>query len=177
VAWLRQMCDSALHLDDYESGLASLRSQPRSSTPRLAVRVCREPEWDTWQSVAYIVALEVEVTNTTDSRIRLAAVGLGSDWDGQPPGELPALSPEQRSAVDAEVRAMRRHRYQPELKGLEYIPAQGSVTGWVVITAVRPPLGGAPRLTLRIQEAIGSQYQVVIPRTDPQVVSSSADGS
>jgi hypothetical protein len=177
VAWLRQMCDSALHLDDYESGLASLRPQPRSSTPRLEVRVCREPEWDTWQSVAYIIALEVEVTNTTDSRIRLAAVGLGSDWDGQPPGELPELSPEQRSALDAEVRAMRRHRYQPELKGLKYIPAQGSVTGWVVTTALRPPLGGAPGLTLRIQEAIGSQYQVVIPRSDPQVVSSSTDGS
>jgi len=174
VAWLRQMCDSALHLDDYESALASLRPQPRSSTSRLGVRISRGPEWDTWQNLAYIVALQVDVTNSTDSRIRLATVGFGSDWDGQPPGELPPLSPEQRSALDAEVSAIRKYRFQPELHSLQYVPAEGSVTGWVVTTATRPPLGGTPRLTLLIREAVGSQYQVVIPRTDPQIVSSPA---
>jgi hypothetical protein len=44
LAWLRQMCDSSLHLDDYESALASLR--PQSTGPRLTVRVLRD-EWDT----------------------------------------------------------------------------------------------------------------------------------
>jgi hypothetical protein len=70
---------------------------------------------------------------------------------------------------------MRKYRYQPELHSLQYVPAEGSVTGWVVTTALRPPPGGTPRLTLRVREAVGSQYQVVIPRTDPQVVSLPAD--
>jgi hypothetical protein len=122
------------------------------------------------------VALEVEVTNTTDSRIRLASVGLGSDWDGPPHGELPVLSAKQLIALDAEVRALRKHRYRPELRALQYVPAEGSVTGWVVSAAIRPPLGGTPRLTLVIREAVGSQYQVVIPRTDPQIIAPSADG-
>ena len=35
---------------------------------------------------------------------------------------------------------------------------------------VRPPLGGTPRLTLSVREAVGHQYLLVIPRTDPQRV-------
>jgi hypothetical protein len=176
VAWLRQLCDSALHLDDYESALASLRPRTGPSKPRLEVRISRGPEWDTWGRLAYIVALEVEVTNTTDSRIRLASIGLGSDWDGPPPGELPVLSQQQQTALDAEVMAMRKHRYQPQLQALQYVPAEGSVTGWVMTTASRPPPGGTPRLTLAVGEAVGSRYQVVIPRTDPEIVNSEADG-
>lgn len=175
LAWLRQLCDSALHLDDYESALASLRPRSGSGRPRLEVHISQGPEWDTWERLAYIVALEVTVMNMTDSRIRLASIGLGSGWDEPPPGELPVLSAEQLSALDAEVRARRNHRYQPQLQALQYVPAEDSVTGWVVTTATRPPLGGTPRLTLLIGEAVGTRYQVVIPRTDPQTVNQPID--
>ena len=166
------MCDSSLHLDDYESALASLGPQSTDG-PRLTVRVLRD-EWDAWRTVAYTVALEVEVANATDSRIRMASVGLGSDWDGQPPGELPVLGAPERDALDTEVAALRKHRYAPELRIHQYVPPQGSVTGWIVTTMARSPLGGTPRLTLRVREAVGHQYLLVIPRTDPQVYSSPA---
>ena len=137
------------------------------------MRVLRD-EWDTWRTVAYIAALEVEVANATDSRIRIASVGLGSDWDGQPPGELPVLGAAEQDALDTEVAALRKHRYAPELRIYQYVPPQGSVTGWIVTTMARPPLGGTPRLTLSVREAVGHQYLLVIPRTDPQVYSSRA---
>jgi hypothetical protein len=167
VAWLRQMCDSSLHLDDYESALASLGPQQADGW-QLTVRVLRD-EWDTWRSVAYTTALEVEVTNVTNSRIRIASVGLGSDWDGQPPAELPVLSAAEQDALDTEVSALRKHRYAPELRSHQYVPPQGSVVGWLVTTIARPPLGGTPRLTLSVREAVGCQHLLVIPRTDPQV--------
>ena len=109
LAWLRQMCDSSvsLHLDDYESALAGLGPQSTDGL-RLTVRVLHD-EWDTWRTVAYIVALEVEIANATDSRIRVASVGLGSDWDGQPPAELASLSAAERDALSTEVAALRKH--------------------------------------------------------------------
>jgi hypothetical protein len=174
LTWLRQMCDSSLHLDDYESALASLRPQSKSG-PRLIVRVLRE-EWDTWHTVAYTVALEVEVANTTDSRIRIASVGLGSDWNGQPPGELPVFGTAEQAALDTEVAALRKHRYAPELRSHQYVPPQGSVTGWIVSSMARPPQGGTPRLTLSVREAVGSQYLLLFPRKDPQIHSSPAGG-
>jgi hypothetical protein len=173
LAWLRQMCDSSLHLDDYESALASLR--PRSTNrPWLTMRVVRD-EWDTWRTVAYIAALEVEVANATESRIKIASVGLSSDWEGQPPAELPVLGAAEQQALDTEVAALRKYRYTPELRIHQYVPAKGFVAGWIVTTMARPPLGGTPRLTLSVREAVGHQYLLVIPRTDPQVHSSRAD--
>jgi hypothetical protein len=172
LAWLRQMCDSSLHLDDYESALASLGPQSTDG-PRLTVRVLRD-EWNTWRTVAYIAALEVEVDNVTGSRIRIASVGLGSDWDGQPPGELPVLGAAEQDALDTEIAALRKHRYAPELRTYQYVPPLESVTGWIVTTMTRPPLGGTPRLALGVREAVGRQYLLVIPRTDPQVYSSQA---
>lgn len=62
----------------------------------------------------------------------------------------------------------------PELRIYQHVPPQGSVTGWIVATMARPPLGGTPRLTLSVREAVGHQHLLVIPQTDPQVYSSQA---
>jgi hypothetical protein len=138
------------------------------------VRLLRQ-EWNTWRTVAYIAALEVEVANATDSRIRLASIGLGSDWDGQPPADLPSLSAE-RDVLDAELADLRTHRYVPELRSHQYVPPKGSVTGWIVTTTARPPLGGTPRLTVSVREAVGHQYLMIVPRTDPKVYGSRSGG-
>ena len=45
-AWLRQMCDSSLHLDNYEADIASLNGS--TTGPRLAVRVV-STEWIAWR--------------------------------------------------------------------------------------------------------------------------------
>jgi hypothetical protein len=170
LALLRQMCDSSLHLDQYESALASLKRRPTDG-PRLMVRVLRD-EWDTLRTVAYTAALEVEVANTTGSRIRIASVGLGSDWNGQTPAGLPSLSAAERDALDTEVAALRKHRYVPELRSHQYVHPNGSVTGWIVTTMARPPLGGTPRLTVSVREAVGHQYVVLVPPTNPKVYGS-----
>jgi hypothetical protein len=170
VAWLRQMCDSALHLDDYESALDSLATD--RAVPRLEVTV-GEPAWESWRRLEYIVALPVNITNTTSARIRLASSGLGVDWAGQPPGDLPVLGEAENRAADREVEALRDHRYSPDLRSFTHIEAGATITGWLVARAGgRPDLGGTPQLTLSVREAAGHQYLTVIPRTEPQVYKS-----
>jgi hypothetical protein len=48
--WLRQLCDSTLHLDDYEADLASLRLGAAAGQ-RLAVRVVQQ-DFDVWRHTA-----------------------------------------------------------------------------------------------------------------------------
>jgi hypothetical protein len=168
LAWLRQMCDSSLHLDDYEPALASLRPQA-ADVPRLTARFLRS-EWRAWRGVAYIHALQVEVANATSSRIRIAEVSLVSSWDGKPPGELPVLSTAEQDALDAEVTELRDRHYGPEFPAVQDVPPHGAVSGWRVTTMPRPPTGATPRLTLTVREAVGRRYMIVIPRTDPQRV-------
>lgn len=165
-AWLRQMCDSSLHLNDYESALASLDSH----TPglRLAVRVIRD-EWDTWQDVAYIAALEVELSNASDTSIRIAAVELRSGWGGQPPAELPVLDVNHRDALDRDIASFRSGAYAPKLTSLRSVPPHASMTGWVITGMAKPPSGGTPQLELTVREAVGTTSLTVIPRTNRQV--------
>lgn len=166
LAWLRQMCDSSLHLNNYESALASLAPQPADGR-RVAVRLLHD-EWQTWRNDDYIVALEVEVANATSNAIRIASIGLDSDWNGQPPGDLPVLGAADRHALDTEVSALRESRYAPELPAYQDVPPHGSISGWRVTTMARPLIGATPRLTLSVGEAVGRRYQLVIPRMDPQ---------
>ncbi len=168
LAWLRQMCDSSLHPDNYESALTSLRPQSTDG-PRLTVRLLRD-EWHTWRDIAHIVALEVEVANATNRRIRIAAVNLDSSWNGQPPGALPVLWAAEQDALDAEVTALRDRHYGPEFPAPQDVPPHGAVHGWQVTTMTRPLTGATPSLTLTVREAVGRQYLLVIPRMDPQQV-------
>jgi len=165
-AWLRQMCDSSLHLNDYELALASLDSHAPS--PRLTTGVIRD-EWNTWRDVAHIAALEIELANATGSPIRIAAVDLSSDWGDQLPAELPVLDMDTRNALDSDVAGLRTERYAPEWASHQSVPPHGSVAGWVITTMARPPSGCTPQLNLTVREAVGTTYLTVIPRTDRQV--------
>ena len=71
LTWLRQLCDSSLHLLDYEPDLASLGGDVTGQ--RLSVRIIHD-EWLMWQHDTYIAAVEAELTNTTDSPVRIAEV-------------------------------------------------------------------------------------------------------
>jgi hypothetical protein len=167
-AWLRQLCDSALHLDDYEADLASLRSSTAAGQ-RLAVKVLQQ-DFDVWRHLAYIVGLQVEITNTTDNVIRLSSIGIGSDWGhNPPPGDLPIIDDSERLDLQREIDARRTRRYTPELRSHSWVSPHESISGWVVTWMPRPSMGGTPSLTVSIREAVGNQYLTVIPRTAPQV--------
>jgi hypothetical protein len=102
-AWLRQICDAALHLDGYESALASLGAALPGGQPRLVVTVLYDVAWDIWQELAYIAAAEIGITNTTDVAIRIRSTGVGSDWGRNPPGGLPMLDAAQSAALQQEI--------------------------------------------------------------------------
>jgi hypothetical protein len=162
-AWLREMCDSSLHLNDYEADLASL---DRGATgPRLSVRVIRD-KW-TWVgtprllSGVYLAGLEVELSNVSDSPIRIAAVDLKSDTD--------ALSSGEAIFVAVTYAQARHDQYDPELDLQRPVSPHGSVTGWVSTAFTRLPPSGTPQLELSVREAVGTTYLTVVPRTDRQV--------
>jgi hypothetical protein len=170
-AWLRQLCDSSLRLNNYEADLASLDARAR-----LSVRVIQDKreKWEKWEKpvkrrdAVYIAALEVELSNTTDSPVRIAAVDLKSDSGAGSPEDLSLLTTEMRGALDSEA-DLRRDRYAPQLASQRSVPPHGSVTGWVCTALTRLPSGGTPRLELSVREAVGTVYLTVIPPTDRQV--------
>ena len=72
--------------------------------------------FDVWPHLAYIVGLQVEITNTTDNVIRLSSIGIGSDWGrSPPPGDLPDIDDSERQDLKQEVDTRRTDRHTPEL--------------------------------------------------------------
>jgi hypothetical protein len=129
-----------------------------------------QQNFDVWRHLAYIVGLQVEITNTTANLIRLGSIGIGSDWKPNPrPGDLPVIDDSDRQALRREVDARRTDRYTPELRSHSSVPPRESISGWVVTWMPRPPAGGTPNLTLSIREVVGRQYLMAVPLTDPQV--------
>jgi hypothetical protein len=166
-SWLRQLCDSALHLDGYEADLASLR--PNTGTgQRLTVKVLQQ-DFDVWRHVAYIVGIQVGITNDTDNMIRLTSIGIGSDWGHNPPVDMPKIDALERLDLQREADTRRIDRYAPELRNHSAVLPHQSICGWVVTWMPRPSGGGTPNMTLSIREAVGHQHRTVIRREDPQV--------
>ena len=164
MAWLRQLCDSSLHLLDYESDLASLGG----TGPRLSVRHIRD-EWDTWPPDTYIAAVEAEVTNMADSPVRIAQVTLHAE--GAPFAEVAEVlrSPEEHAALAQAVAARYEGPCSPPLARQLTVPPHRSVTGWAITTVVPLPGAGTPELKLSVREAVGTTYLNVIPRMDREV--------
>jgi hypothetical protein len=160
------MCDSSLHLVDYEADLASLESF--AANPRLTIRVLQQ-RWDWAYDMGMVVAIEVKLTNTTDSRIRIASVGLTGSRRSRSPRELPVLGAIERNVLDNKVAALRIDRYSQELGGIQAVPPRESVSSWVITTMDLS--GSRPQLNLTVREAGGTTYLTVIPPPDPEVSS------
>jgi hypothetical protein len=164
-AWLRQMCDSSLHLDNYEVDIASLNGS--GTGPRLAVRVV-STEWVALRDDVLIAAIQVELANATDSPVRIASVDLRSEtdtWDSL--RSVTIRDP----ALDSTLTASRTDRFEPELASYRSVPAHGSVSGWVSISIFAWTDEGTPELEFTVREAVGTTNLTVIPRTDRQVSS------
>lgn len=164
LAWLRIMCDSCLHLDGSATALASLET---TGGPPLEVSVS-EPEWRVWRHLVYIVAVRVKMTNTTDTRIRLSGMGVGCDWGGAT-GTVPQVTAADRLEIEREEESLIRHQYSPRLNMHSVVEPHDSVSGWLVTDV--PWLGphaGTPELAITIQEAVGREYRIVIPRQEAE---------
>ena len=175
-AWLRQMCDSSLRLDDREAVLSNLGTESAGGE-RLVVQVST-PVWASWRQLAFIVALYVELTNTTDGVIRLGSIHwFGGFWGPDPPDDLPVIDGSERHDLQQEIEARRKDRYSPGLNDRTTILPHESISGWVVTGVSRPSSGAIPTLQLTIHEAVGYQYRSVIHPAKPQTYRSTPDAS
>jgi hypothetical protein len=175
-AWLQQMCDSSLHLDDREAVLPNLRTESAGDN-RLVVQASM-PIWESWRQLAYIVAIRVDLTNTTNGVIRLGAVNLfGGFWGPDPPADRLRLDDSEARDLWQEIENLRSHRYSPDLSDRTTILPHETISGWVVTNAPRPSSGAIPTLELTIAEAVGYQYRVVIHPAKPHVKHALADTS
>lgn len=175
-AWLQHMCDSSLHLDDRAAVLSNLGRESAAGT-RLAVRASA-PVWETWRQLAFIAALHIELTNTTDGVIRLGAIDLlGEFWGPDPPADLPKLDHSEIRDLWQEIEGRRRSRYSPGLSDRTTILPHETISGWVVTNVTRPSSGVTPTLQLTIHEAVGYPYRVVIHPMEPHVDHGQADAN
>ena len=164
-AWLRQMCDSSLHLDNYEADIASLNGS--ATGPRLTVRVVGT-EWIPWRDYVLIAAVKVELANATDSPVRISSLSLCSEtdsWDSL--RRLTFHEPD----LDSTLTTLRTDRLEPELASYQSVPPHGSVSGWVTISILTWSDRGTPELELTVREAVGTTYLTVIQGTEQQIFS------
>jgi hypothetical protein len=175
-AWLGQMCDSSLHLDDREAALSNLGTESAGGR-RLVVQVST-PVWASWRQLAFIVALHVELTNTTDGVIRLGSTHwFGGFWGPDSPDDLPVIDGSERHDLQQEIEASLKGRYSPSLSDRTTILPHESISGWVVTGVPRPSSGATPTLQLTIHEAVGYQYRTVIHPAEPQDYRSTPDAN
>ena len=142
-------------------------------TPRdaLMVEIVGDPRWESWRHLVLLLAVQVKVTNTTDSPILVA--GYGFTYDA-PDGRLwkAGLGQDEIVSVDREVRARQEetpYRYGAPLEARE-IPARSTVSGWRVFPVTRKVGGGTPCCTVVVTDDIGNQYTAVIPAQQPRRV-------
>lgn len=172
--WLRQMCDSSLRLDDREAALSNLGTES-AGRERLVVQISK-PVWASWRQLAFIVALHVELTNTTDGVIRLGSIHwFGGFWGPDPPDDLSVIDDSERHDLQQEIEAMRKGHYSPSLNDRTTILPHESISGWVVTGVPRPKSGATPTLQLTIREAVGYQYRSVIHPAKPETYRSTPD--
>lgn len=175
-AWLQQMCDSSLHLDDREAVLSNLG--PESAEGQRLVVKASAPAWETWRQLSFIVALHIELTNTTNGVIRLGTIDfLGDFWGPSPPAGRPKLNHSEIRDLRQEIEDRRRSRYSPALSDRTTILPHETISGWVVANATRPSSGATPTLQLTIHEAVGYRYRVVIHPAEPHVDHDQADAN
>jgi hypothetical protein len=141
---------------------------PQPPLSALVVKI-KDDRWENWNYVALIVGLKVEITNTTDRAILIAAYAFTYDSCGNPPWDFQA-SGEESVALRREVYARQTgRRYGPSLLIHSEVPPHESVSGWFVQAVTRRPMGGTPRCTVIVKDDIGNQYRATIPQQDPQI--------
>jgi hypothetical protein len=165
VALLRRMCDSGLHLDGHDEALISL-ARPQDGTGRFKIAVL-STDWSriNWM---YGVTLSIEISNTTDSAIRVGAIEVATFWPVIDPVSQPDSSDLDPMDADSLVELRRQECYSPVLAGPLTVPPDDSVVTRVTKMLPRPnmALPGTPEMRILVREAVGSEYVTLIASTD-----------
>jgi hypothetical protein len=144
-------------------GLAALIPEPAAP-----LELALEGEaWDLWQGCAWIAAIRVRITNTTEQVIRLVAFELQSDLGT---GGHPKLTQEQVDALFHELMRRREAYGSSHLHRMDLQPGD-STSGWFVREAYLPfpARAGRPRCMFKVTDGVGDIYELEIPAREPQV--------
>ncbi len=133
--------------------------------PPLIVTIT-DGNFETWKHIALIVELRVKITNTTDKAIRIRSFGFSYDAEGKASLHY-ALSRENYLELEREIFARKdRQHYGIPLEHHAVVPADESVTGWVVSQIARPDTGGIPAITVAVKDQLGNEYRATRPKEE-----------
>lgn len=122
-----------------------------------------EQEWRAFRHVVLIGETRLRITNQSNSAIRLKGLGQTSGTLEQRKPWMFTVSEEDQIAVHRETYVIEQQR--PQLKdALAYPISPGDkIEGWAVTVLDRHPAGGTPRHTFFVEDALGNEFEAVIP--------------
>jgi hypothetical protein len=115
-----------------------------------------------WRGRAWIAAVKVRITNTSDKMLQLVQFELISD---------PGISWTKRQNVGLIREVMRlSNAYDRSILTRTDLDAGDSTSGWLVRPVDLPHSGaGRPRCLFRMTDGVGDKYELVIPARGAQV--------
>jgi hypothetical protein len=137
--------------------------------PALAVRIMKDSRFENWKHIALIVALHVQVKNTTDMEILVSGYAFTSDTGGDA-SWTSHVSGDDAMSVRSEIhRREETQQYGQLLRNFMRIAPGQTVSGWFLEAANRPPGGGTPACTIIVKDDVSNQYRATLPARGPQV--------
>jgi hypothetical protein len=126
----------------------------------LEVRIIDQPQWRSFDDVAYLVVFMAEITNTTGQPVDVRHM-----WLAGGPGDEAALHQDAREALDREYQARLSAATPPHLRP-GTIRARDSVVGLSVHKVLRSAVDGhRPRCFFVVMDAEGNTYTERVPPT------------
>jgi hypothetical protein len=122
--------------------------------------------------IALIVALHVQVKNTTDREILVSGYAFTCDSGGDPPWESRVTGDDVLSVRREIHRREETQQYGQPLRNFARIVPGQTVSGWFLEAVNRPPGGGTPTCTVIVKDDVGNQYRSTLPPREPQVYGS-----
>lgn len=133
------------------------------------VTILEDSRFENWKYIALIVALHVQVENTTNAPILvggyayISSGGEGAAWDHQATGE-------EIMSVRREIgRRDETQQYGQPLRNFARIGAGQTISGWFLIPVNRPPAGGTPACTVIVKDDVSNEYRATLPARERQV--------
>jgi hypothetical protein len=121
--------------------------------------------WDLWENRAWIVSVEIRITNLSDKVLRLIDFGLESSPDL---GSGPKLTQTVREALIRE--AERRRGSKQCFERMELAPGESATGWWVGYTHLPfPEWAGRPPYRFIAIDAVGDSYTLEFPARTPKL--------
>jgi hypothetical protein len=155
---LSNRLDALADLVDAAATCRDRLTTPAAIQDRLEMRITNQPQWQSFDDLAYLVTFQAEITNTTGRPVDVRQI-----WLYAGPDHEAALSQDALAALDHEYGAKLAGGAPPQLRP-GTIRANGSATGLSVYRVLRSAVDGRPpQCFFVVIDAEGTTYTAPVP--------------